>query len=114
MKRFVLMSLPMLCLATSAPGADLGPYPGETIERPAPPSVVERERIIEHHFYYAPPPVVAERRVYVEPRAYVYAPRAYVPDYYYPRPYAYGYAYAGRPYFFLRGGFWRGHHHHHW
>ena len=93
------------CFATPAFAGDLGPYPERDsyYERPAPP-VVERERIIERH-YYEPAPVY-ERRVYVEPPVY-YAPRLYAGDYY-PRPYAYAYT-GGRPrHFFPR--FW--HHHH--
>lgn len=73
-----------LGLATTARAADLdGPIYEErdraVIERPAPPRVVvERERIIEHH-YYEP-----RAEVYVAPPRY-YAPRAYAP------PYAYAY-----------------------
>jgi len=114
MKRFALFSLPLLSLCTPAFGADLGPYYSErdaVIERPPPPRVVERERIIERH-YYAPAPVYTERRVYVETPAYAYAPRIYAPDVYYDRPYTYAYA-GRRPHFFFpRGPFW--HRHHRW
>lgn len=113
MKRLALVSLPLLSLCTPAIGADLGPYYSErdtVIERPAPPRVVERERIIERR-YYEPAPVYTERRVYVEP-GYAYAPRIYAPDVYYDRPYSYAYA-GWRPHFFFpRGHFW--HRHHRW
>jgi hypothetical protein len=110
MKRLALLSLPLLCLSTPAISADLGPYPDRYsyTPPPPPPPIVERERIIERH-YYEPAPVYTER-VYVEPRAYYYAPRVYAPDEYYGRPYAYSYA-GWRPhYFFPRRVFWRGHH----
>ena len=112
MKSLALLSLPLLCLSTPAVSADLGPYDSErdvVIERPAPPRVIERERIIEYHHYYEPAPVYTER-VYVEPRAYAYPPRVYAPEVYYARPYTYAYA-GWRPhYFFPRGPFWHGHH----
>jgi hypothetical protein len=114
MKSLALFCLPLLSLCTPAFGADLDPYYSErdtVIERPAPPRVVERERIIERH-YYEPAPVYRERRVYVETPGYAYAPRVYAPDIYYDRPY--NYAYAGwRPHFFFpRAPFW--HRHHRW
>lgn len=108
MKPLALVPLSLILLANPASAADLdGPAFRErdvVIERPAPSRVVERERIIEHH-YYEPAPLYTERRVYVEPREYVYRPRVY--------GYAEPYAYAGwRPhYFFPRRDFW---HHHHW
>ena len=114
MKRLALVSLPFFCFCTPAIGADLGPYYSErdaVIERPAPPRVVERERIIERH-YYEPAPVYTERRVYVETPGYAYAPRVYAPEIYYDRPYTYAYA-GWRPrYFFPRGPIW--HRHHRW
>ena len=59
MKRLALLSSSVMLLATPAASADLdGPVYRErdvVIERPAPPRVVERERIIEHHHHYAPP-----------------------------------------------------------
>lgn len=62
--------------------------------------MVERERIIERH-YYQPAPV------YIGPRAY-YAPPVYQ-ETYYARPYRHLYVYAGfrRPHFF--GGYHRWH-----
>jgi hypothetical protein len=113
MKRLALLSLPLLCLSTPTLSADLGPSYSERdipIERPAP-RIVERERIIEHH-YYELAPVYRERRVYVEPREYVYAPRAYAPDIYYDGPYRYAYS-GWRPHhFFPRRAYW--HRHHYW
>jgi hypothetical protein len=98
---------------TPAISADLdGPVYRErdvVIERPAPPRVVECERIIEHHYHYAPAPAYTERRYYAEPHVY-YAPRAYDYDDG-PR-----YTQAGwwRPrYFFPRGPYYR-HHHRGW
>jgi hypothetical protein len=111
MNRLALFSLPLLSLCTPAFGADLGPYYSERdtlIERPAPPRVVERERIIERH-YYEPAPVYTERRVYVETPGYAYAPRVYAPDIYYDRPDSYAYA-GWRPHFFFpRAPFWHRH-----
>jgi hypothetical protein len=103
MQKLGLLAILFLTFATPALAADLGPYPERDsyYERSAP-SVVERERIIEHH-YYEPAPVY-ERRVYVEPP--IYAPRAYADDYY-----ASPYAYAGwQPRHFFPRPFW--HHRH--
>lgn len=110
MKRVALMLLPLL-VGTPALGADLGPYYSErerAIEEPAPPRVVERERIIERH-YYQPVPVYREQPVYVEPREYVYAPRVYEPHVHY-RPYRYAYTYWRPHHFFPRRQFWDRHH----
>ena len=111
MKRLALLPFSLLLLATPAVSADLdGPVYRErdvVIERPLPPRVVERERIIEHHHHYAPP-VVTEKRVYVEPR--IYEPREYA---YVDRPYRYAYT-SWRPrHFFPRYGYWYHHHRHH-
>ena len=78
------------------------------IERPAPPRVVERERIIEHH-YYERGTVYRERRVYVETPAYAYAPRIYAPEVYNDRPSIYAYAGWRAHFFFPRGPFWHRH-----
>jgi hypothetical protein len=85
--------------AMTARAADLdGPLYEErdrvVIERPAP-RVIERERIIEHHYY--------ERR----PEVYVAPPRAYAPKAYAP----YSYAYDGdyRVYGYGPGPFWHRH-----
>ena len=114
MRCLALLAIPLLSLATPAAAADLGPYYPDRqtyIERPEPPRIVERERIIERR-YYEPAPVYREP-VYVEPRAY-YAPRVYRDAYYYPRPYA-AYAYDWRPrHFFPRGPFWHHRHHRGW
>jgi len=95
-------------LATPSRAADLdGPYYRErdvVIERPPPPVVVERERIIER--YYEP-----REEAYIAPR--YYAPRVYA-------PYAYNYAYddgyrAYRPaYFAARPYWWHRHHRRDW
>ncbi len=108
MNRLALLVVPLLTFAAPAVCADLGPYPqrDDYVDSPAPPRVVERERIIERHYYE---PRYAERRVYVDPRVY-YAPRVYS-EAYYPRPYVYAYE-AWRPrHYFPRGPFW--HHRHH-
>ena len=78
MKKIVLAAIGIAALTTPGIAADLdGPRccrERETfLEEPAP-RVVERERIVERH-YYEPVPVVREK-VYVEPR-YV-APRVFV------------------------------------
>jgi hypothetical protein len=117
MRQLMLVSIPLLALATPAFSADLdGPIYRErdvVIERSVP-RVVERERIIEHHHHYAPAPVYTERRIYAEPRVY-YPPRAYAGYTYYDEPYRYPYTHAGwwRPRHFIpRGHYWR--HHHRW
>ena len=108
MKLLALIPVSLLVLAMPATAADLdGPTTYRerdvVIERPAPPRVIERERIIEHHYA---PPIVEERQVYVEPR--VYEPREYV---YVDRPYGYAYT-SWRPrHFFPRYGYWHRHHH---
>jgi hypothetical protein len=86
MHKLAFLAVPLFAVTTPATAADLGPYPERDsyYERPAP-QVVERERIIERH-YYEPAPVY-ERRVYAEPPVYD-APRVYA-DGYYGRPYAY-------------------------
>ena len=93
MKRLGLLAIPLLCLSTPAGSADLyGPVYRErdvVIERPAPPRVIERERIVERHYYYPPAPAYAERRIYSEPRVYHHSP-AYE-DAYYVRPYSHAY-----------------------
>ena len=81
---------------------------GHTLVGCTPPRVVERERVIEHHYYYEPAPAYTERRVYVEPREYAYVPPAEV---YVDRPYRYAYA-GWRPRFFFPRGIW--HRHHRW
>ena len=96
---------------TAALAADLeGPYYRDrdvVVERPAPPVVLERERIIERRYY---PP---QEEVYVAPMYYApYFPRIYAP-YAYNYPYAVGYpgyraAYYARPYW------WHRHHYHGW
>ena len=101
MRRLGLIAIPFLSFSTPALSADLdGPYYRErdvVIERPAPPRVVERERIVERHYY--PSTYYGERRVfsgYYEPRAYGY----------YGRPYSYNY-YDDRPrHYFPRRAFW--------
>ena len=117
MKTLTLLPLSALLFATPAASADLdGPVYRERdygYERPAPPRIVERERIIEHHYHYTPPPTVyRERRVYVQPEVY-YRPREYA---YYDK---FRYAHAGwwRPrHFFPRHhwGHWRHHRPHGW
>ena len=109
MNRLALLAIPLLSLPTAPIAADLdGPGYSErdvVIEHPAPPRVVERERIIERH-YYEPAPVYREERVYVEPRV-VYGPRYYDEAYYGPDTYAYA---GWRPhYFFSRRAFWHRH-----
>jgi hypothetical protein len=116
MKRLGLLAIPLLCLSTPAGSADLyGPVYRErdvVIERPAPPRVIERERIVERHYYYPPAPAYAERRVYSEPRVYHHSP-AYE-DAYDVRPYSHAYA-GWRPHYFVpRRAYWYGRRHHHW
>jgi hypothetical protein len=99
MKRLGLLAIPLLCLSTPAGSADLyGPVYRErdvVIERPAPPRVIERERI-----------------VYSEPRVYHHSP-AYE-DAYDVRPYSHAYA-GWRPHYFVpRRAYWYGRRHHHW
>jgi len=102
--RLAVVSLALGMLAGGASpslAADLdGPYYRErdvVIEQPAP-VVVERERIIEHH-YYEP-----REEVYVAPR--YYAPRVYA-------PYAYDDGYRGyrAAYFAAKPLFWWHRHH---
>ena len=102
MYKLVFLAVPLFAFATPAHAADLGPYPEREsyYERPAPP-VVERERIIERHYYESAP--VYERRVYVEPPVY-YAPRVYADDYY-GRPNTYAYA-GWRPRHFFPKPYW--------
>jgi hypothetical protein len=95
------------CVATPVLAADLeGPVYSErervVVERPAPPVVVERERIIEHH-YYEP-----REEVYVAPR--YYEPRVYAP-YGYNYAYEDGYRFYGRPAYFAHRPYWWHHHH---
>lgn len=78
MQKFILAAVGFAALSTPGIAADFdGPRccrERETfLEEPAP-RVVERERIVERH-YYEPVPVVREK-VYVEPRHV--APRVYV------------------------------------
>jgi hypothetical protein len=113
MKPLALLPLSALLLATPAASADLdGPvYRDYGYERPAPPRVVERERIIEHHHhhYARPPTVYRERRVYVEPEVYYRPAREYA---YYDK---YRYAHAGwwRPRHFFPRHHWHWHWQHH-
>ena len=110
MNKLALLAVPLLGFATPAVAADLGPYPEREsyYERPTPPTVVERERIIERR-YYEPAPVY-ERRVYVEPPVY-YAPPVYA-DTYYARPYAYAYT-GWLPRHFFPRPYWH-HRYHGW
>jgi len=95
---------------TPSLAADLDqPYYRErdvVIERPAPPVVVERERIIERRYY---PP---QEEVYVAPTYYApYAPRVYA-------PYAHDYPAVGYPgyraTYFARPYWWHRHRNHGW
>src|SRR5258708_6116143 len=105
MNRLALSSISLFFLGTPAFAADLdGPVYRERdtyFERPAP-TVIERERIIEHHYYYAP-----RVETYVAPRVYerpVYGYRdAYYDD---------GYRYR-RPAYFAAPPFWS-HRHRGW
>jgi len=111
MGRVLLLTTPLLCLAGSAFGADLGPYypPPRESYAPPPPPIVERKIVEHHHYYHQAPTVYAERRVYVEPR--VYAQRVHA-ERLYPR---YAYAYSDwRPRHFFPRRHFGGPHRHHW
>ena len=111
MRSLVLAAIPMLAFVSPAFSADLdGPvYPDRyTIERPLPPKIVERERIIEHHHYYEPAP---QRRVYIEqePRVYAYVPRIYAYRPIHRRAY-----HGGRDHHFYPRHAWRHRQHERW
>jgi len=108
--RLALIPFSLVAALASSPtpslAADLDqPYYREhdvIIERPAPPVVVERERVIERRYY---PP---QEEVYVAPP---YAPRVYA-------PYAYNYPAVGYPgyraTYFARPYWWHRHRNHGW
>jgi hypothetical protein len=100
MGKLLLLAIPLAALTMPATAADLDVTAYRerdvVIERPAPPVVVEKRIIVEHH-YYEPAPVY-EHRVYVEPR---YTRERII----HAQPYRYAYAGWETHYFFPRRGY---------